>query len=166
MRLKGMGIIGLVTLALLFAPFAAVAQQAVFLVRHAEQSVGVKDPPLTEAGERRATALATVLRDAGINVIYISERGRTIQTAEPLAKALNVEIKTMPRRDIHGLVGRLRTQHAHDRVLVVSHSLTVPALLKALGHPGEVTIARDEYDSLFVIVPKNDGGPVVLRLRF
>jgi broad specificity phosphatase PhoE len=142
------------------------AQQAIFLVRHAEQSPDVDDPPLTEVGHRRAQALAQVLKDAGINVIYTTEHGRSIQTAEPISKSLNIESKRLPVRDIDGLIARLRTQHLNDRVLVVSHSLTLPRLLKALGYPQDITIASKEYDSLFVIIPKSDGSPLVLRLRY
>jgi broad specificity phosphatase PhoE len=147
-------------------PFAE-SQQAIFLVRHTEQdgrpSV-VDDPALTEVGHRRAQALAQVLKDAGINVIYTTERRRSIQTAEPISKSLNIERKIHPAQDRDGLISRLRTQHANDRVLVVSHSLTLPRLLKALGYPIDITI--EEYDNLFVIVPKSDGSPLVLRLRY
>jgi broad specificity phosphatase PhoE len=151
----------------------AEAQQVIFLVRHAEQAPRIDvddDPALTEAGHRRAEALAQVLKDASINVIYTTELKRSIQTAEPIAKSLNIEPKRLPIRDRDGLIDRLRSQHVHDRVLVVSHSLTVPRLLKALGHPPDATIAEDarlkEYDNLFVVIPKGNGSPLVLRLRY
>ena len=35
---------------------------------------------------------------------------------------------------------------------------------RPLGHPLDVWIARS--DNLFAIVPKSDGNPVVLRLRY
>jgi broad specificity phosphatase PhoE len=160
-------------------PFAE-AQQVIFLVRHAEQAPDNDDPALTEAGHRRAQALAQVLKDAGISVIYTTERRRGIQTAEPIAKLLNIEPKRLPMQDSagidpslnrDGLISRLRSEHAHDRVLVVSHSWTLPRLLKALGHPVDITIAgtptsRSEYDNLFVIIPKGDSNPLVLRLRY
>ncbi len=50
------------------------AQEAIFLVRHTEQAgPGRTDPPLTEVGQRRAKALAGVLKDAGIDVIFVSK---------------------------------------------------------------------------------------------
>ena len=142
------------------------AQQAIFLVRHAEQSAETDDPELTEAGKKRAQALASVLKDAGINVIYTTERRRAIQTAEPAEKLLNIVSQRLALRDLDGLVARLRNQHTNDRILVVSHHLALPRLLKALGHPAEVAIALDEYDNLFVLIPKSEGGPMVLRLRY
>ena len=153
---------------LIFAPPLAIeAQHAIFLVRHAEQAPEVEEPPLTEKGQQRARTLATILKDAGINAIYTNLRLRSIQTAEPLAKALNVESKALPVRldDVEGLIRVLRT-HPRDRVLIVTGSLNIPHLLKALGHPVEVTIPPFEYDNLFVIFPKSDGPPVVLRLRY
>src|SRR5262245_18266172 len=64
------------------------AQQVVFLVRHGEQASGANgDAPLAEAGRRRARELATVLKDAGLTAIYVSDFQRTIQAAEPLAQA-------------------------------------------------------------------------------
>ncbi len=143
----------------------AEAQEAIFLVRHAEQDGAPwTNPPLTEAGQRRAKALAEVLEDADLDVIFVSHWRRTAQTAEPVAEALNVKVKVHPRNDIVGLMSRLRTEHARDRVLIVSHSRIVPSWLKAHGHSERVVI--DEYDNLFVIVPQAKGEPLVVRLRY
>jgi broad specificity phosphatase PhoE len=142
------------------------AQQAIFLVRHAEQSVETDDPELTDAGKKRAQTLASVLKDVGINVIYTTERKRAIQTAEPTEKLLNIASKRLALRDLDGLVAQLRTHRDHDRILVVSHHLALPRLVKALGHPGEVTIALHEYDNLFVLIPKSEGSPMLFRLRY
>ena len=46
------------------------------------------DPPLAEAGKRRAEALARHLRDAGVGAIYTTEFQRTKKTVEPLEKIL------------------------------------------------------------------------------
>ncbi len=165
MKLRTIGLISTLVLGLLVAVLSAEAQEAIFLVRHAEQAgPGWKNPPLTEAGQRRAKALAEVLEDADIDVIFVSKWRRTAQTAEPVAEALNVKVKVHPRNDIVGLMSQLRTEHARDRVLIVSHSRIVPSWLKALGHSEEVEI--DEYDNLFVIVPQANGDPLVLHLRY
>lgn len=147
-------------------PFAVEAQQAIFLVRHAEQVPEGEEPPLTEAGQRRAKALAAMLKDSGINAIYTNGRVRSLQTAEPIAEALKIESKSMPESDTDGLIRHLRAQHVADRVLIVTGSMTIPHLLKRLGHSGDVVVTRFEYNSLFVIVPKSDGNPFVLRLRY
>jgi histidine phosphatase superfamily protein (branch 1) len=147
-------------------PLAVEAQQVIFLARHAEQAPEVEEPPLTEKGQQRARTLAAILKDAGINVIYTNPRLRSIQTAEPLAKMLKVESKVLPMRDdVEGLIGVLR-KHPQDRVLIVTGSLNIPHVLKALGHPLEITVPPSEYDNLLVIFPKTDARPVVLRLRY
>ncbi len=145
---------------------AAHAQKVVYLIRHAEQALDIEDPPLTEAGHQRAKAWAGILRDAGIKVVYTSKKRRTKQTGEPIAQALNIPLETMPRRDVAGLVDRLRTRHADDAVLIISHTRTIPKLVKELGHSEEVTIERDDYDNLFIIVPQSERDPLVLRLRY
>src|SRR5262245_43762571 len=96
------GFAALVLVAIL-TPFsgAAYAQQAVFLVRHADlvgQAMAPpKELPLSEAGQARAEKLASLLKDAGITAIYTTEFLRTKKTAEPLAQALKVEIKEVEK---------------------------------------------------------------------
>jgi phosphohistidine phosphatase SixA len=145
---------------------SAAAQQAIFIVRHAEQALDVENPPLTEPGRRRATALAVLLKDSGINAIYESGIQRTSETAKAVADALNIEPKTYPRSDIGSFIGRLRSQHAQDRVLIVTQSLRISRWLKALGDSGDITIAPTDYNNLFIIIPKGDGSPLVMRLHY
>ena len=151
------------------------AQQAIFLVRHGETVApkGAAVRPLSEAGQRRAALLARLLKDAGIKAIFTSNLERTIKTAEPLAQALRIESKPLaqliPRfkqSDVDAFIDFLRTQHRNDIVLLVGHRETVPALLKALGHPVEIEISETKFDNLFVLTPKADGPPTVLRLRY
>ncbi len=142
------------------------AQQAVILVRHAEKADASKDPVLSEAGQARAKALAEMLAGSGITAIYCSEYQRTKLTAEPLAAALKIPIRTFPAANPAGLIERLRTDHSGDVVLVVGHSNTLPDLLKRLGHPAEETIADDDYSSVFVLLPREGHSPVVVRLRY
>ena len=42
--------------------------------------------------------------------------------------------------------------HGNETVLVVGHADTVPDVIKAFGGP-VVTLADDEFDALFVLVP-------------
>ena len=82
------------------------------------------------------------------------------------APSAMASLETMTRRDAAGLVDRLRTRHADDAVLIVSHSRTIPKLLKELGHSEDVTIELDDYGNLFIIVPQGESDPLVLRLRY
>lgn len=146
-------------LALLVVPAVAAAQQLVIVVRHAERADGgtppmggTADPPLSAAGKTRADKLATMLSSSGVTAIYATEFVRTQQTAAPVAAALKLTTTIKSSSDTAALVDELKTKHAHDIVLIVGHSNTVPAIIKALGGP-TVTVADDEYDKLFVLVP-------------
>lgn len=165
MQYKLIGIVPLILFSFSALP-PAHAQEVVYLIRHAEQVLDVEDPPLREAGHQRAKAWAAILRDANIKVIYTSKKRRTKQTGEPVAQALNIPLQTMPRRDVAGLVDRLRTRHTDEAVLIVGHSRTVPKLIRELGYSEDVTIERDDYDNLFIVVPQSESAPIVMRLRY
>jgi len=155
------------------APASAAAQRAVFVVRHAEKASagGTTDIPLSDAGRARAERLAAMLRDAGITAIYSTDTVRTRSTAEPLARALGLTVRiyaTEPREGRPGseeLVRSLRSD-PNGAALVVGHSNTVPELLAALGATRKITLRDDEYDALFLIVPRSDGAPTLLELRY
>ena len=139
------------------------AQQAVFVVRHGEM-ISEKDERLTEAGRARADRLAKMLRDSKIAAVYSTDTERTIGTARPLADAIGQKIRTYDA--IPALVDRIRRENPHDAVLVVGHSNTVGPILTALGCAEAVQIASDEYDNLFLVLPREGGKPTLIRLRY
>lgn len=153
-------------------PILVNAQEAVFVVRHSDPPPflnldEIKDEtPLSESGQQRAKMLAERLKDAGITAIYATQARRTVETAEPLAKALGVEVRVHSYEDTDGLVHRIRSEHGGDRVLVVGHWSTIPLILKALGDPEEIKIERSEYDNLFVVIPEGAEAPTVLHLHY
>ena len=149
---------------------AACAQRAVFLVRHADRLDESEDSPLSKAGEARAQLLASLLKDAGITAIYTTPSAKSSglfsKTAEPLALALKIKLVSILNTDSEGLFKRIRAENRDDIVPIVGTGRTVSALPKLFGHPVDITIARTEYDNLFVLVPKDTGPPTVLRLRY
>jgi phosphohistidine phosphatase SixA len=126
------------------------SQSTVFIVRHAEKADDSKDAELSETGRARAEALANMLRDSKISVIYTTEFKRTQQTAAPLAKVLALTVTTWPSENQAALVAKLRTSTANS--LVVGHGNTIPDIIKALGISEPVNIPESEYDNLFVII--------------
>ena len=142
---------------------AGTAQKVVFVVRHGEK-ISSEDERLTEAGKARGRRLASLLADAGITAVYSTDTERTLGTARPLADArsLPVTIYDKPK----ALVEKVRSEHGGDAILVVGHSNTVPKLLKAFGCAESVSIADDEYDNLFVVVPNGNGPATLVRLRY
>ena len=128
----------------------------VIVVRHAEKAAAPADnPPLTAAGALRADALVRVLRDAGVTAIYATPYARTLDTARPLARALDLQITETPilNRNVgaYGDSVATRARREGGVILVVGHSNTMGIVIKALGGPdiGEVTDA--EYDHLFIV---------------
>ncbi len=144
----------------------AYAQRAVILVRHAERLDWSEDSPLSKAGEARAQLLASLLKDAGVTAIYTSQFQRTMKTAEPLSRALKIKSVNIPAADRLGLFSRIQAENRDGIVLIVGHDSSVPAMLKLFGHPEDITISPNEYDNLFVLVPKGTSPPTVLRLRY
>lgn len=160
----------LATVFLLAAAAVSSAQPAVFIVRHAERTdtgtaaskmMGA-DPDLSEAGKARAEALATVLKDARITAIHATDYKRTAQTAAPLAKALGLGVTVTPSKDVRALVEKLKS--AEGNVLVVGHSNSVPAVIKALGIPEPVSVSEEDFDNLFVVI--RSATPTLLRLHY
>ncbi len=136
--------------------FAQPGGRTIFLVRHAEKAEApAGDPPLTAAGQKRAECLAQVLKDSGIKRIYVTDTKRTQQTAEPLAKALNIKPTVLPGRDTPTLVRDL-FYTAGGNALVVGHSNTIPVIIQRL-QGGNVTIGDNEFDRLFVLTITGDG---------
>jgi broad specificity phosphatase PhoE len=146
------------------------AQQAVILVRHAELQgaamAPAKDLQLSEAGEARARQLSNMLKDSGVEAIYVTDFARTSKTAELLARELKREPTVLPKGDPQELVARLRANHSGQTVLMVGHTDTLPGLLKALGHPADIRIEPQDYGNMFVVIPKGDAAPILLRLRY
>lgn len=147
----------------------ALAQQTIFVVRHAERAdagtagatMMANDPELSEAGRARAQSLAAALKDAKITAIYTTEYKRTRQTAEPLASALGLEVTVVPARDMAALVEKLK---GAGNALVVGHSNTVGPIIERLGVAGPVTLGDEDYDNLFVVVRGEK--PTLVRLHF
>jgi 2,3-bisphosphoglycerate-dependent phosphoglycerate mutase len=155
-------------------PAAGLAQKALYVVRHAEKASDANESsvPLSAEGIARAQRLAALLKDSGVSAIYSTDTVRTRKTAEPLAAARKLEVGIYDPTGPDGKVSltvlaeKLRRDNAKDVVLVVGHSNTIAPLLSALGCTESVSIGGNEYDNLFVVVPRAEGPSVLLRLRY
>jgi broad specificity phosphatase PhoE len=157
---------GAAALLVLAAAGPALAQQAVFVVRHAEKADQSDDAALSAAGKRRAVALAELLRSAGVTHVITSEFRRTQQTAAPTATARGLTSEHVPARDLAALVAKLRAAGPDAVVLVVAHSNTIPPMLTALGWPNDIALQDRDYDDVFVLVPREGRRPSVVRLKY
>ncbi len=142
---------------------AAHAAPVIFIVRHAEKATtGGNDPHLSNAGQKRAEALARILRDSQIAGVFVTEFKRTQETAAPTAKAAQLSPTVISATDTNALVEKL---HALDgNALVVGHGNTIPNLLRTLGIPGQLSIPDDDYSEIFVVSLRE--GPQLLRLHY
>jgi broad specificity phosphatase PhoE len=139
------------------------AAPVVFIVRHAEKaSTGGKDPDLSVEGQKRADALAHILKDSQITSVFVTEFKRTQETAAPTARAAQVTPTVVPANDVSALVEKLRASNGN--ALVVGHGNTIPALLKALGIAMPVSIPEDDYNEIFAVSVGDT--PQLLRLHY
>ena len=117
------------------------AAPVVFIVRHAEKaSTSGKDPDLSVEGQKRADALAHILKDSQITSIFVTEFKRTQQTAAPTAKAARVTPTVVPANDIGALVEKLRALNgnalvAHWLRFMIGREVFEHLLVVALSGP-------------------------------
>jgi broad specificity phosphatase PhoE len=139
------------------------AAPIIFIVRHAEKaSAADKDPDLSPEGQKRADALAQILKDSQVTSVFVTEFKRTQETAAPTAKAAHVSPTVVQANNIGVLAEKLRALNGN--ALVVGHGNTIPDLLKALGITTPVSIPDDDYNEIFAVLIRND--PQLIRLHY
>ncbi|HEU4841651.1 MAG TPA: phosphoglycerate mutase family protein [Ilumatobacteraceae bacterium] len=126
---------------------------SIFVVRHAKAGSrhewdGDDDTerPLTKPGRRQAAALAARLAGEQVTGLWSSPSVRCVQTIEPLAEVLGLDIVTDPRlAEGAALTGILELFHdLPDGAVLCSHGDVIPDLLDALVRRGaHVTTAPD-----------------------
>jgi broad specificity phosphatase PhoE len=152
----------ILSISLLLA-ICAYAAPVVFIVRHAEKATtGGKDPDLSVQGQKRADALAQILKDSKITSVFVTEFKRTQETAAPTARATHVSPTMVPANDIGVLVEKLRALNGN--ALVVGHGNTIPDLLRAVGIATPVSIPEDDYTEIFAVLVGD--APQLVRLHY
>lgn len=148
------------------APFSpAEAQEMVFVMRHAEKEFTGADPHLSDAGRKRAHDWAAFLSNADIDIVINTDATRSRETGEIIAMSLDADRAEVPMADVTGLVDLLDFDHAADRVLVVAHTETIPAILQRLGAPEIAPIAADDYANMYVVVAADGPAASFVHLR-
>lgn len=152
--------------------FESQATTTMIFVRHAEKAAAPPDDPeLSVAGERRAAELARQLVDAdvvaGIDAVYSTPYRRTVETARPVAEALDLDINLYDPDDNEAVLETILANHKGKIILVVGHSDTLPALIADLGASKLVPpIAEGEYDNLYLVSIPWFGKTKTIRLRY
>ena len=152
--------------------FESQATTTMIFVRHAEKALmPMDDPALSPEGQVRAAELARQLVDAdvvaGIDAIYSTPYRRTIETVQPVADALELEINPYNPDEEEAELGRMLKQHKGKIILIVGHSNTVPTLIAELGASKSVPpIAEFEYDNIYIVSIPWFGKTKTIRLRY
>ncbi len=145
-----------------------ILEPRVFLVRHAHagdrSAWKGKDSkrPLTDKGRRQADGIANKLKNEGVTGILSSPAARCVQTVEPLANLLGVEIETHPAL-AEGVTATETVSLIHElgdsRTVLVTHGDVVFGALEHLAEQGTnlkpPVVAKKA--STWVLHPEDDG---------
>ena len=157
----------LLTLTMLFFALNLSAQaqknKTVWVIRHAEKLThDPKDtnPDLNEKGLQRAEDLRQYFSKKKIEKIFSTPFLRTKNTAEPLAKMLNIKIEIYEAKVDSVLRNKIKAL-PNKSILIVGHSNTVLEIVKIFGaKPPVQTLKDDDYDFLFEVKIKRDKASV------
>ncbi|WP_234736467.1 SixA phosphatase family protein [Tellurirhabdus bombi] len=137
----------------------------IYIVRHAEKVSEADTTSLSPVGFQRAEDLAGALINAQIDSILTTPYRRTRQTAEPLARQLNLPIVSYSARSTEEIVQRLERMKGKN-VLVVGHSNTILEIARGLGvKPRMTKIESDDFDNLLRITLERGLFGKSVRLR-
>jgi len=137
----------------------------VVVVRHMEKETG-DDPGLTGDGRARVERLQAMLLDLDIGAVYSTDTRRTRETAEPFARAADAEIEIYGPHEYYEVVSRALEDSSGDAALIVGHSNTVPAILRAFGIEEMIAIDSAEYGHLFLVHLDELGRASLTHLHF
>lgn len=118
------------------------------VVRHADRNGNADE--LTAAGKRRAEALKSLGENLRVTAIYSTDYKRTRETVQPLAEALGIDVQLYDVADPNWLDAAAE-ENAGGVIVVVGHSNTTPAVVRALAGVKSPEIGHDQYDQLFLI---------------
>ncbi|MES2645510.1 MAG: histidine phosphatase family protein [Bacteroidota bacterium] len=148
---------------LFFSIIATSCSTTIYVVRHAEKQATSNnmmsaDPELSDAGKKRALALADALASKKFTALYATPYKRTQQTAEPLTVAASLPIKTYAANKGEVLIDSLSNKK-NKTYLVIGHSNTLLPMLRKLGlQPSLKEINDDDYDNLYEVRIKRFAG--------
>lgn len=152
--------------------FESQATTTVIVVRYADLAPALGgDPGLSAAGSIRAEELSRVLGDVdvvqGLDAILVGPERAARETAEPLARRLNLPVQDADTRDTKGLARRILKDYKGLIVLVVAEPSAIPLLIPRFQGSKKVpAIADDEYDNLYIVSVPWYGKVKTLRLRY
>ncbi len=143
----------------------------VYLVRHAEKQAEGSDPSLNEEGKSRAQALVRSIAGQRVRAVYVTQYARTRETAAPLAESLGLSpVALAANRDVaahaNDVASAIRGLPSGSVAVVVGHSNTIPAIIRALGVPDALEIDESRYGDLYTVELTEGGSRLLETGRF
>jgi hypothetical protein len=135
------------------------------LIRHGEKTDDPQDPGLSGLGLKRAHFLKTYLpqRFGHLHRLFAAENkpksSRPVETLEPLAKSLSIEIEQWPTDDVAGIASKLAKHEGqgHKHVVLCWRHDRMAKLAYALGVAKPPAWEPTSYDAVWIIEPKTNG---------
>jgi 2,3-bisphosphoglycerate-dependent phosphoglycerate mutase len=144
--------------------------KTIIIVRHGEKQDASNDAELSAAGRQRALRLVPMLRDAGVDTVYFSDRKRTQQTANELIRVLNIPSERQRKYTATDDPSKLTQSVLADKegqvLLIVGHSNTIPGLLKEFGSWNEPPLSEQDFENVYIVTVRESATPRLLRLGY
>lgn len=145
-------------------PSFAVAEQTIYLVRHAEKIKNDNpDPNLTDVGHKRAEYFAEYFKDKGIQHVYSTEYIRTFQTVKPTADALGLSVELYDPRKLKEFVATLKGKEGV--YLIGGHSNVTPPTVNLFAGTSLADLKDHEYDRIYK-VHIDDHGKATMTISY
>lgn len=152
-------------------------QTTLIIVRHAEKDKG-DDPPLTTKGETRAERLKDALIQSNVTAIYCPDLKRNRQTAQPLAKALSVDLTLVSRKKFKDpkelakhVVEDALENHSGETVLWIGNQST--KVVGQLGNLQEIYLflggqeyPMTRYNNMYIFTITDDGPVGIVKTLY
>ena len=150
----------------LLANGSVYAQEAVFVIRHAEHELtGLNDAGLRSEGRERAKYWAKILRPSGMDLVVTTEIKRSRATGAIIAETLEVPRVEFSYGASPNIAEFLQENYPEDVILVVGHITSIPKMLRSFGYSDTFPISRSAHGWLFIVTPLENGPPAVTRLN-
>jgi len=154
--------------------FESQATTTIIFVRNADvnaTSGETSDPELSVVGRQRAELLADALGDidvvAGVDAIYASEFRRTQQTAAPIARRLELDVRITDPYQVEAFMANVLREHKGEIVLVVTHGDILAPLVEELHGSKNIPLMDGAGDdSIYIVSIPWFGKVKTLRLHY
>jgi broad specificity phosphatase PhoE len=122
----------------------------IFVVRHAEKLDNTPYSVLSPKGHERAARLRDMLADKKIDMVFATTFQRTQETAQPLASALNQQLRIYRNNAVDSIAAVMKNL-AGKNILLVGHSGNIPSIIEKMTGTKVAAMKEDEYGKIYTI---------------